>query len=254
MTPLADKTALVTGASRGIGQAAALRLARDGATVGVHYANDADGAASTLAQIEAAGGSGFLLQADLSTLGAPERLLRAFDEHADHLDILINNAGTIVNGHVDEIKEESFEELFALNVRAPIFLAQQALTRMGTGGRIINLSSATAYIAVPSSVMYGASKGAVSTLTRTLAWGLGDRGITVNAVSPGFTNTTMNDWLGDEESRAWSRSQSALGRIAEVEDIADVIGFLASDDARWVNGQVIDVSGGSVLGLSRPAA
>jgi NAD(P)-dependent dehydrogenase (short-subunit alcohol dehydrogenase family) len=253
-TPLTGKTALVTGASRGIGRYTAQRLARDGARVGVHYGANEAAAKETVAAIEAAGGSAFPVQADLAEPHAAEALWAAFDEHADGADILVNNAGVVVYGRINEVAEEDFDRLFAVNVKAVLFIIQHGLHRLRDGGRIINLSSAGAYIASPMATMYTATKGAISTLTRTLAWDLGERQINVNAVAPGFTDTEMNSWFADPAAKAWAAAQGVQGRVGAPEDIADIIAFLASDDARWVNGQVIDATGGGVLGVTKMGA
>jgi NAD(P)-dependent dehydrogenase (short-subunit alcohol dehydrogenase family) len=254
MSGLTGQTALVTGASRGIGRYTAQRLARDGARVAVHYGKNEQEANDTVASIEAAGGSAFVLQADLAAPHAAEALWAAFDEHADGVDILVNNAGVVVYGRVNEVTEEDFDRLFSVNVKAPLFIIQHGLRRLRDGGRIINVSSAAAYIANPMATMYAPTKGAINTLTRTLAWDLGDRQITVNAVAPGFTDTDMNDWFADPAAKAWAASQGIRGRVGRPDDIGDIIAFLASDDARWINGQVIDATGGGVLGVSKMAA
>jgi 3-oxoacyl-[acyl-carrier protein] reductase len=251
MAKLKGKTALVTGASRGIGQYTAKRLASDGARVGVHYSVHEARARETVAAIEASGGSAFAVQAEFGTPRSAEALWEAFDEHADEVDIIVNNAGNAVYGRIDEIAEEDFDRHFAINVKAPLFIIQHGLRRLRDGGRIINLSSAASYVASPMVTMYAMTKGAINTLTRTLAWDLGDRQITVNAVAPGPTTTTMSFWLGDPAARAWAESQSALDRVGEPADIGDVIAFLASDDARWITGQVIDATGGGLLGVSK---
>jgi NAD(P)-dependent dehydrogenase (short-subunit alcohol dehydrogenase family) len=254
MSGLTGKTALVTGGSRGIGRYTAQRLARDGARVAVHYGKSEQAAKYTVALIEAAGGSAFALQADLAAPHAAETLWTAFDEHADGVDILVNNAGVVVYGRVNEVAEEDFDRLFAVNVKAPLFIIQHGLHRLRDGGRIINLSSAGAYIASPMATMYTMTKGAISTLTRTVAWDIGERQITVNAVAPGFTDTDMNDWFADPAAKAWAASQGIRGRVGQPDDIGDIIAFLASDDSRWINGQVIDATGGGVLGVSKLAA
>jgi 3-oxoacyl-[acyl-carrier protein] reductase len=251
MTKLEGKTALVTGASRGIGQYTAKRLASDGARVGVHYAVNEQGAQETVAAIEASGGSAFPVQAEFGTPGCAESLWGAFDQYANAVDIIVNNAGDAVYGRIHEIAEEDFDRQFAINVKAPLFVIQHGLKRMPDGGRIINLSSAASYLASPMVTMYAMTKGALNTLTRTLAWDLGDRQITVNAVAPGPTSTTMSFWLADPSAKAWAEAQSALGRVGTPDDIGDIIAFLASDDARWITGQVVDATGGGLLGVSK---
>jgi 3-oxoacyl-[acyl-carrier protein] reductase len=253
MPALTGKTALITGASRGIGRYTAQRLARDGARIAVHYGKNAQAAEAVVAAIESDGGSAFAVQADLAQPHAAEALWKAFDAQADGVDILINNAGEVVYGRVDEMVEEDFDRLFAVNVKAPMFIIQHGLHRLRNGGRIINLSSAAAHLASPMATMYSATKGALSTLTRTVAWTVGDRGITVNAVAPGFTETAMNEWFADPAAKAWAAGQSALGRVAQPSDIGDVIAFLASDDARWISGQIIDATGGGLLGSPQAA-
>jgi 3-oxoacyl-[acyl-carrier protein] reductase len=250
MSVLIGQTALVTGASRGIGRYTAQRLARDGARVGVHYGTNEAAAKDTVAAIEAAGGSAFLVQADLAEPHAAEALWAAFDEHADSADILVNNAGVVVYGHVNEVAEEDFDGLFAVNVKAVLFLIQHGLHRLRDGARIINVSSAGAYMASPMATMYTMTKGAIS----TLAWDLGDRRISVNAVAPGFTDTEMNDWFADPAAKAWAASQGIQGRVGRPDDVGDIIAFLASDDARWINGQVLDATGGGLLGVSKMTA
>jgi NAD(P)-dependent dehydrogenase (short-subunit alcohol dehydrogenase family) len=256
MADLTGRTALVTGAGRGIGRAVAERLARSGAVVAVHYGHSRAAAEEVVGGIRAAGGAAFAVEADLAAEGCAEQLWSSFDqqvrEHADRagVDILVNNAGITPYESLMQTTPESFDRVVSVNARAPFFLVQQALHgRLRDGGRIINVSSATARIALTGILAYAMSKAAVDVFTRTLAKELGERGITVNAVACGYVDTDINaSWLrSDPEARRLAASISALNRVAEPEDIADVIAFLASDDSRWVTGHVIDATGGSQL-------
>ncbi|QLI99659.1 SDR family oxidoreductase [Streptomyces sp. NEAU-sy36] len=255
MGSLTGKTALVTGGSRGIGRATAERLGREGALVAVHYGRNASAAQEVVAAIRAAGGTAFAVRAELGTDGDVETLWAEFDrqvtEHGDGtgLDILVNNAGITPRGRIEEVTPAAFDEVFAVNVRAPFFLVQQGLERLRDGGRIINVSSGATRIALIDIIAYGMTKGAIDTFSLTLAKALGNRGITVNSVAPGIIDTDMNaSWLrGDAAAEQSAAQLSALGRVGRPEDVADVVAFLASDDARWVTGQVIDATGGSQL-------
>jgi 3-oxoacyl-[acyl-carrier protein] reductase len=250
MRPLAGKTALVTGAGRGIGRAIAERLARDGSRVGVHYGSSAGAAAETVAAIEAAGGAAFLLQTELGVPGDAKGLWAAYDEHADGVDIIVNNAG-LLGGRTPyiDVDEATYDRVFAVNAKAPFFLLQHGLPRLRDGGRIVNISTRFTHGARnPDLLAYAMSKAAIDSLTATLAKDLGSRGITVNAVGPGATDTDMNaERLRTDEGRAMIAGLSPLRRVAQPSDVADIVAFLASDDARWVTGQWIDASGGSML-------
>lgn len=257
MSALSGKTALVTGGSRGIGRAISERLAREGARVGVHYGRDGTAAKETVSAIEAGRGQAFAIQAELGMPGDVEALWAAFDEQAEGLDILVNNAGInkAADGtlkRIESVTAEDFDLLFAVNTKAPFFIAQQALPRLRDGGRIINTSTGlTRGAAKPELIAYAMTKGAIDVFTSTLAKDLGPRGITVNAVAPGAVNTDMNAaWLQGEanaEARQRVREISPLGRIADPTDIGDIVAFLASDDSRWVTGQWIDATGGALL-------
>ncbi|MFF0446228.1 SDR family oxidoreductase [Streptomyces sp. NPDC004609] len=249
MGKLNGKTALVTGASRGIGRAIALALAAEGARVAVHYARDETAAKSTVAAIEAAGGQAFSIRTELGVPGDAEALWAAFDEHADGVDILVNNAGVVGNGLIHEVSEEDYDRVFAVNVKAPFFVTQKGLERLRDGGRIINISSGVTKVAFPAMTSYAAAKGAVEVLTLTLAQTLGSRGITVNAVSPGTIETDIHPWMADPAAKAHAAKFSVFNRVGQPADVADVVAFLATDDARWITGQNLDASGGSGLGL-----
>ncbi len=242
---LQGKVAIVTGSSRGIGSAIAQRLSDDGATIVVNYAGRADKAAEVVAQIEAKGGSAITLQADVSKTADIQRLFDQTLERFGKVDILVNNAGTIFYKLITDVTEEDFDKIFAINVKGTYFACQQAAKRMSDGGRIINLSSSTTNLMLPTYSAYVATKGAVEQITRVLAKELGGRGITVNVVSPGATNTELFMTGKTEEQINRFAQMAALGRLGEVQDIADVIAFLVSDDARWITGQNIRVNGGT---------
>ncbi|MFI0721484.1 SDR family oxidoreductase [Streptomyces sp. NPDC021224] len=252
---LAGKTALVTGGSRGIGRAIAERLGRDGATVAVGYARDDSAAREVVARITKDGGRAFALHAELGTHGDAARLWAAFDEETraygdgGRVDIIVNNAGVGYDSELAGIDEETFDKVYAVNVRAPFFIVKEGLARLRDGGRIVNVSSGASRIALPRIVAYAATKGALDVFTLNLAKELGPRGITANSVAPGIIDTDINaSWLrGNPEAEAEAAALSALGRVGRPEDVADVVAFLASDDARWVTGRVIDATGGSGL-------
>ncbi|MFE9207279.1 SDR family oxidoreductase [Micromonospora sp. NPDC007230] len=249
MTTLAGKTALVTGGSRGIGRAIAERLGRDGARVAVHYGNNEAAAKEAVSVIEAAGGQAFTVHTRLGVAGDAEALWAAFDAQADGLDILVNNAGILSEqAELQDASESDYDRVFAVNTRAPFFITQHGLRRLRDGGRIINISTMlTRGSAMPRSITYAMSKGALDVLTATLAKQLGPRGITVNTVAPGIVDTDMHEGRLVGDARAWLSSLSPMGRIGTPEDIADTVAFLASDDSRWVTGQWIDTSGGTLL-------
>ena len=249
------RTALVTGASRGIGRAIAERLAADGVLVAVHYARSEAAASEVVSGIERAGGRAFAIRADLGVDSGVETLVDALETRLRRLtgvvglDILVNNAA-VRAGSIEHTTPEEFDRVFRVNVRAPFFLIQGTLSLLRDGGRIINISSADTRVAVPAELAYTMTKGAINALGRTLAVALGARGITVNTVAPGPTVTEMNAaWLRDSAMLAETTTAvTALGRLGEPRDIADAVAFLASDDARWITGQLLDVSGGLFLG------
>lgn len=251
MAKWTGRVALVTGASRGLGRAIAERLGKDGAAVGVHYGTHREGAMETVAAIEAAGGEAFALHADLAELEGVDALFGALDTKlaGRPLDILVNNAASSPAGPLETDTPASFDRLFAVNVRAPYFLVQRALPRMRGGGRIVNVSSVATRIAIPAQTSFAMTKGALEVMSRTLALSLGARGITVNAVTPGTTEHEGNaEIFAPPPARAYFESWSALGRLGRAADIADAVAFLVSEDARWITGAVLDVSGGLFLG------
>lgn len=249
MTTLAGKTALVTGGGRGIGRAIAERLGRDGARVAVHYGSNEATAKETASAIEAAGGQAFTVHAQLGVPADAETLWAAFDAQAEGLDILVNNAGILGDqAEIQDVTESNYDRVFAVNTRAPFFTTQHGLRRLRDGGRIINISTMlTRGCAMPRSITYAMSKGALDVLTAMLAKQLGPRGITVNTVAPGVVDTDMHEGRLVGEALAWLSSLSPMGRIGTPDDVADTVAFLSSDDSRWVTGQWIDVSGGTLL-------
>ncbi|TYP68615.1 SDR family oxidoreductase [Paenibacillus methanolicus] len=254
MKNLQGKTALVTGASRGIGRAIAIRLAKEGALVAVHYGRGSDAAEEVVREITREGGTAFAVGAELGALDGVGRLYEQLDDALRagtgdaKLDILVNNAGVGLVANIEDTTERQFDEVVGLNVKAPFFLVQQALPRLRNNGRIINLSSAVTRISLPVIPAYSMTKGAINALTLSLATQLAARGITINAIQPGFVATDMNaSMLNDPDGRAAGANYSIFGRWGEPADIADIAAFLASPDSRWITGQCIDASGGTHL-------
>ena len=248
---LQGKTALVTGASRGIGRAIALRLALDGDMIAIHYGGNDAAANETVKAIEQTGGQAFLVKAKLGVDGDIETLFSKLEKGLTgrQLDILVNNAAVAPQIALDQTTPEEFDRIFAINVRAPFFITQRAIPLMTDGGRIINISSGVTWFATPATV-YSMTKGALNVLSRSLANSLGSCNITVNTISPGITDTDMNPSIRDKDVKAVERvtRMTALGRPGRPTDIADAVAFLASDDGRWITGQTLEVNGGLFLG------
>lgn len=251
MSDLTGRTALVTGASRGIGQAIAARLAAKGAVVIVHFGTDKDGATATVDEIERTGGTALAVGAELGVDDDVETLFAGVEAGlaGRPLDILVNNAAAAPAGPLGVTTRTEFDHLFAVNVRAPYFIIQRALPLLRDGGRIVTISSVATRIANPAQTSFAMTKGAVETMSMTLANELGVRGITVNAVAPGATRTATNGSVFEAPGLAeLIAGTTALDRLGGPDDVADVVAFLASDAARWITGQVIDASGGLFLG------
>lgn len=256
MTTLTGKTALVTGASRGIGRATAQALASAGARVIVHYGRAAAEADAVVAGVRAAGCLADAVTADLSvpegaaTLASQVRAIAG-----DRLDIFVSNAGISKAAAIEDHTIEDFDNLFATNVRSPFFLVKELLPLFGDGSNIVLVSSLAARVTpgnsrqpgAPSLPAYAATKGAIETLVKHWAATLGSRGIRVNAVAPGVIETDMSNFTKTEAARGFALSMQALKRIGQPSDVTDVIAFLASDGARWITGASIPVDGGSKL-------
>jgi len=250
-----NKTALVTGASRGIGRATALALAETGAHVLVHFGRSAQEAESLVVAIRSNGGRADAIRADLATPeGATTLAKETRSILGERLDVLVLNAGISKAATIQDHTVKDFDNLFATNVRSPFFLVQQLLPALGEGSNIIVISSIGAHAVVgtpdldkPSILAYTATKGALETLVKNWAAILGPRGIRVNAVAPGVIDTDMSNFTKTEAGREVVLGMQALKRIGKPEDVADVVAFLASDAARWITGASIPVDGGSKL-------
>jgi 3-oxoacyl-[acyl-carrier protein] reductase len=251
---LSNKVALITGSSRGIGRAAALAFAKEGAAfIGVHYASDA--AQATVREIEALGAKAIAINADLRKgKEATDIISEKFKAAAiattgePWLDILVNNAGVAPAISLAQTSEPVFDEVMTVNFKASFFLIQALADHIRDNGRIINISTGFTRVAAPTHPAYAASKGALETLTLALAPEFGPRGITVNTVMPGTTETDMNAaWMAVPEARAAAEAISVFSRVGQPADVADVIAFVASNEARWTTGQVIDATGGARL-------
>lgn len=253
MGKLTGKTALVTGSSRGIGRATAVRLAREGALVAVHCSSNREAADETVAAIEKEGGRAFPVLAELGVAGDVHELFLGLERGLKErtgtttLDILVNNAGVMGGVAPEEVTPEQFDRLFAVNAKAPFFIVQRALPLIPDGGRVINISSGLTRFANPQEVAYAMTKGAVDQLTLHYAKHLGPRGITVNSVGPGITDNG-SPVFDNPEAVAAMAGYSVFNRVGETGDIADVVAFLAGDDSRWITGSYLDASGGTLLG------
>jgi NAD(P)-dependent dehydrogenase (short-subunit alcohol dehydrogenase family) len=251
---LANKVAVVTGSSRGLGAATAKRLARDGFFVVANYVRSREAGEEVVREIEQGGGKAALVQGDVGNLEG----IRAFYAGVDAalksaglppaFDVLVANAGIIVSKPFSQTTEADFDSLFDTNVKGVFFLIQNALGRLRDNGRIITLSSGLSRFANPMFTAYSATKGAIDVMTRVLAQELGARGITVNAIAPGAIDTDMNaGWLRSEAGRTMLMSRQAVKQVGMPPEIADAISFLAGPDSRWITGQRIEASGGSSL-------
>ncbi|ANY67225.1 3-ketoacyl-ACP reductase [Paenibacillus sp. BIHB 4019] len=243
---LTGKVALVTGASRGIGQKIAEHLARHGAKVVVNYASSSAKADEVVAGIKRNGGEATAIGADISKVAEIEELFRKALEAYAQIDILVNNAGIMINKPLASITEEDFDKQFEINVKGTFFAIQQAALHMKENGRIINFSTSVAGHMFPAYSTYAGTKGAVEQFTRQLAKELGPKGITINAIAPGPVNTELFKAGKTEEQITAISNANAFGRLGEPEDISQVVLFLASKESQWVTGQTLRVNGGFI--------
>jgi 3-oxoacyl-[acyl-carrier protein] reductase len=240
--PLSGQIALVTGGSRGIGAAIVRRLASDGAVVAFTYAASPDKATALAEGIGSAGGTALAIEADSADPEAVKSAVAQTVDRFGRLDILVNNAGILTRGMVDDFALADFDRMLAVNVRAVFVAVQAAVPHMGQGGRIITTGSVTAdRTGFPGASVYGMTKGALAALTRGLARDLGPRGITVNAIQPGPTETDMNP---DENIRALVRPLTALGRMGKDTEIASLVAYLAGPESSFVTGAALTIDGG----------
>jgi 3-oxoacyl-[acyl-carrier protein] reductase len=249
MGKLAGKTAVVTGASKGIGAGIAKALAKEGANIVVNYARGKEDAEKVSAEIQRSGGKSITVQADVSKQADVDRLFAETKKAFGSLDILVNNAGVYEFAPIEQITEESYRRMFDLNVLGTVLSTQAAVKAMNGSGSIINLSSVASLTPVPSGSLYSATKGAVDVITRSLALELGPRNIRVNSLAPGLVETEGTRAAGTSEGdfKNIAVSRTPLGRVGAPEDIAKVAVFLASDDSAWITGEVLPVGGGARL-------
>ncbi len=244
---LNEKIAIVTGASKGIGAGIAKELARNGAKVVVNYARSKTEADQVVAAIKQAGGEAVALQGDVSRPEDVKKLFAETKKAYGKLDILVNNAGVYEFASLEELTPEHFHRMFNLNVLGLLLATQEAAAAFGAqGGSIINIGSVAGKSAVPTFSVYAATKAAVDSVTRSIGAELGPKGIRVNAINPGMVETegTKAADITDSDFRKVVEAQTPLGRIGQPEDIAPAVAFLASDDARWITGETLYISGG----------
>ena len=245
---LSGKTALVTGASRGIGRAIALRLAEDGAKVALNFSSNISKAEEVKAAIEASGGTAMLVQGDISNFAVVTELIKKVVDEWGRLDILINNAGITRDNLLLKMSEDDFDKVIATNLKG-VFNCTKAVTKMmmkQRGGRIVNMSSVVGLKGNISQANYAAAKAGIIGFTKSAARELAARGVTVNAVAPGFINTDMTAALSEKVKEVMMQEIPA-GRMGTPEDVANAVAFLVSDEAAYITGQVLSVDGGMAM-------
>nr|WP_298844542.1 3-oxoacyl-[acyl-carrier-protein] reductase [uncultured Clostridium sp.] len=245
---LKGKTAVITGASRGIGRSIALKLAKQGANVVVNYRNSVDAVAQVVKEIEALGVKVLAIQADISSYSDVEKMMKKCVEEFGSIDILVNNAGITKDGLLMRMKEEDFDSVIDINLKGAFNCTRHvsAIMLKQRSGRIINISSVTGITGNAGQVNYSAAKAGIIGMTKSVAREFGSRGVTCNAVAPGFIQTDMTESLPNKVKDAMM-STIPLKRLGRPEDVANVVAFLATDEAAYITGQVINVDGGMVM-------
>lgn len=242
------KIAVVTGASKGIGRACALRLAKDGTTVVVNYSHSDAEAAKTVEEIKAAGGDAVAYKADVSDLNQVKDMFKFVSDTYGRVDVLVNNAGIVRDEYLLMLTQENLDKCIDLNIKGYFYCAQQAALKMFSqkSGVIVNMSSVSSKMALAGQSVYSATKGAVNSMTQTMAKELARKKIRVNAVCPGFVQTEMVDQLPEDKKKEYLK-EVPLGRFADVNEVAGLVSFLCSDDAGYITGQAIVLDGGLSL-------
>jgi len=247
MGQLEGKAALVTGGSRGIGAAIVRRLAADGAAVTFTYASNSDAADEVVAAVKESGGQAVAVQADQADISVLPELFATASGPTGRLDILVCNAASALVTPIADVTEAAYDELMATNLKGPFFAIQKAGEVLADGGRIIALSTLNTAMPAPGISLYAGSKGALEQFAKVASREYGGRGITVNTVSPGATDTDMFRESNEESVAGMLVGMTALGRVGQPADIADVVAFLAGPDSRWITGQNLRVTGGLLI-------
>ena len=243
-----SKVAVVTGASKGIGRACALRLAKDGMTVVVNYSRSAAEADEVVEMIKADGGEAIKIKADVSDINQVKAMFKQISDLYKRVDVLVNNAGIVKDEYLLMLNPETLDKCLDLNIKGYFYCAQQAVLKMYSqkSGSIINMSSVSSKMALAGQSVYSATKGAVNSMTQTMAKELGRKGIRVNAVCPGFVMTDMVEQLPEDKKKEYIK-EVPMGRFAQVDEVASLVSFLASEESKYITGQAIVLDGGLSL-------